>query len=252
MSEEIYTLKNVPLCEAMYGPGLISLGGYEAVEEMFKGIDLRGRKILDIGSGIGGMAHYLSKKYGASVTGLDIHPWMAEYSMSKAPAEIKNMLNFVGYNDDGSIPLSSKEFDVIYSKGVLTNVEDKKSLFKELYRLLKPSGILCLVDWLVPETSGPKHERLFLGDMSFKETQSSYNQLLSECGFHTIQFKNESAVYLRYVENIIYLLESDEHKQKFSHTISSSLREKLIQSELNLKASIETGEQLSVLIRASA
>ena len=63
MNDEIYTLKNVPLFEAMYGTGLISLGGYEAVDAMFKGIDLRSKKILDIGSGIGGMAHYLSKKY---------------------------------------------------------------------------------------------------------------------------------------------------------------------------------------------
>jgi phosphoethanolamine N-methyltransferase len=251
MIEEIYTLKNVPLCEAMYGPGLISLGGYEAVDEMIKGIDLRGKKILDIGSGIGGMAHYLSKKYGALVTGLDIHPWMAKYSMSTAPAEVKERVNFICYSGDGTIPLPSKEFDVIYSKGVLTNVEDKKSLFKELHRLLKSSGTLCLIDWLVPEASGPKHERLFLGDMSFKETQSSYSQILSECGFHTIHFKNESPAYLKYVENLISLLNADEHKQKFSHVISSSLREKLIQSEVNLKASIEAGKQLSFLIRAS-
>lgn len=252
MSSEIYAQKNVPLFEAMYGSGLISLGGFDAVDKMFSGLDLRGKKILDVGSGIGGMAHYLSKKYGAFVTGLDIYPWMAEYSMNQAPDEIKDRLNFICYNEDGTISLPSKKLDIIYSKGVLTNVEDKKSLFKELFRLLKPSGILCLVDWLVPETVGPKCERLFLGDLSFKETRSSYHHILEECGFHNIQFKNESALYLQYVKNIISQLKSEEHKRKFSEVIGSSLRENLIQSELNLKASIQAGEQFSFLIRAAA
>lgn len=250
MSSEVYVRKNVPLFEAMYGSGLISLGGYEAVDAMFEGLDLKKKKILDVGSGIGGMAHYLCKKYGARVTGLEIHPWMVEYSREKAPAELKDSLAFICYNEDKTIPLPSKEFDIIYSKGVLTNVEDKKSLFKELFRLLKMKGTLCLVDWIVPDVRGPMKERLFLGDISFKETQASYHHLLSECGFHNIQFKNESAVYLGYVNAIISLLSSEDHKKKFSDVIDPSLRSKILQSEYNLKTSIEKGLQLSVLIRA--
>ncbi|MDB2415005.1 methyltransferase domain-containing protein [Rickettsiales bacterium] len=251
MSEEIYTLKNVPLFEAMYGTGLISLGGYEAVDDMFGGIVLANKKLLDIGSGIGGMAHYLSEKYGAHVTGLEVHPWMAEYSKEKTPPAIKNKTAFIFYNKDGSIPLPSGSLDIVYSKGVLTNVKDKESLFKEVARILKSGGEIFLIDWLVPEENGPKYERLSLGDMSFKETKTSYGKMLKDCGFGNISFEDKSALYLGYVKSLVRLLRSAEHRNQFSEVIESDLREKIIQAELNLQDSIENKEQMSVLIRAS-
>jgi len=60
--DEIYRLENVPVFEAIYGKGLISLGGYDAAEQMFDGLELNGEHLLDIGSGIGGIAHHLAAK----------------------------------------------------------------------------------------------------------------------------------------------------------------------------------------------
>lgn len=247
----MYTLENVPLFEAMYGPGLISLGGYEAVDRMFSDLDISEKKILDVGSGIGGMAHYLANKYNAFVTGLEIYPWMAEYALANSPSTIKNKVNFITYSENGNIPLPEQSFDIIYSKGVLTNVQDKHTLFNELFRLLKPSGTLCLMDWIVPEARGPLYEELSMGDMSFKETESSYKTILSDCGFKHICFKNENEVYLTYVKNLTSLLASKNHKEQFTKLIDDSLREELLKSNLYLQTSIENGDQISTLIRAS-
>ena len=150
MNQEIYTLENVPLFEAMYGSGLISLGGYEAIDQMVKGVDISTKQLLDVGSGIGGMAHYLAHKYNAIATGLEIHPWMAQYATSHTPETIKSRVNFITYNEEGLIPVHPRTFDVICSKGVLTNVFDKGQLFLDLHRVLKPSGQICLIDWIVP------------------------------------------------------------------------------------------------------
>lgn len=39
--------------EEAYGPGMTSEGGKQAIEKMFAGIPLKGKKMLDIGSGLG-------------------------------------------------------------------------------------------------------------------------------------------------------------------------------------------------------
>ena len=62
-TNQIYGLGNVPLFEAIYGENLISLGGLDAIDNMFSDVDLRKLKALDVGFGLGGVAFYLAKKY---------------------------------------------------------------------------------------------------------------------------------------------------------------------------------------------
>jgi ubiquinone/menaquinone biosynthesis C-methylase UbiE len=176
VSDNIYVETNVPLFEAIYGKGLISLGGLEAIDDMFLDVALTGKTILDIGSGIGGMAYHLAAQYDCQVIGLEIHPWMAEYATNHAPSSIKNKLEFISYTPDGEIPIGAQSIDICCSKGVLTNVKGKLKLFQECYRILQHSGQIVFIDWLVPESAGPKYDRLRMGDMSFKETKSSYIQ----------------------------------------------------------------------------
>lgn len=250
MSDDSYVKKNVPLFEAIYGKGLISLGGYQAVDQMFFGLGLKDKQILDVGSGIGGMAYYLVEQYDCQVIGLEIRPWMADYAMTYAPQNIKNKLMFITYNPDGTIPISTQSIDLCYSKGVLTNVEKKLELFQEIHRILKNKGQIVFIDWLVPDATGPKYECLRLGDMSFKETQSSYTQLLKKSGFNNIKFIDKSKEYLEYVNQLDILYHSSEHRKTYASIISGSLRDDLIQSNIDLKKSIESGEQLSMLILA--
>jgi hypothetical protein len=53
-----YQLDNVPLFEAMYGENIISLGGVEAIDNLFFGLDINRLKALEIGFGLGGVAFY--------------------------------------------------------------------------------------------------------------------------------------------------------------------------------------------------
>jgi len=247
--DPIYKIKNVPLFEAIYGKGLISLGGFNAVDKMFDGISLHKKYLLDIGFGLGGMAHYLAEKYEATVTGVEIHLWMAQHAQLTAPERIKDKVSFVTYKE-GSIPISASTIDVAYSKGVLTNVEDKRALFVEVARVLKPSGQICLIDWLVPEEVGPQTSVLPLGDVSHKETERSYRTILESCGFEEIEFQNKNSEYFDYVKDLGALLCSDEHKRRFADIIPTQLREDIISSNTKLMQSIINGEQVSTLIHA--
>ncbi len=247
--DSFYQPENIKIFEAIYDKGLISLGGFSAVERMFEGLQLQEKNLLDIGFGLGGMAHHLAKTRDAWVTGIEIYPWMTEYAAKMSPLSIKDRVKFVVYNPDNTIPLASASMDLVYSKGVLTNVQDKKSLFCEIARVLKVGGQICLIDWLAP--SAPKTEKLHLGDLSYKESQASYCDILTACGFRDITFHNESSVYLDYAQELDRKLRSASHISQFSGIISPELRQEIITANTKLIESINSGAQLSYLIRAT-
>ncbi|MCK4934537.1 MAG: class I SAM-dependent methyltransferase, partial [Simkaniaceae bacterium] len=105
--------------EAVYGKGMMSEGGAEAIDCMFKDLSIHGKKALDIGSGLGGSAYHLATKYEMHVTGLEINPWMIKEAERRAPTEIKQRLDFVLSTENDYLPFESNSFDIVYSKGVL-------------------------------------------------------------------------------------------------------------------------------------
>lgn len=83
--ESPYKPENVSLFETLYGKSLLSLGGIDAIENMFSGIALQGLTALDVGFGLGGVAYYLAKTYGMKVSGVELYPWMVDYANQHAP-----------------------------------------------------------------------------------------------------------------------------------------------------------------------
>lgn len=243
----MYNRENVPIFEAIYGPGMISLGGIEAVRRMLSGVDLSDKNVLDIGSGIGGLAHWVAENYSATVIGFDIHPWMAEYASTQSNPDTLGKCEFLTY-DGQSIHLADHSVDIFLSKGVLTNIEDKKPLLVEISRLARGGAQIILIDWLSPDDVGPISEELPLGDKSRKETRESYRQLFKEAGLGKPIFHDLSEEYLRYVEDIGRLLRSDEHKRKFDRIISDELRSDLLKSNDHLEERIRSRSQLSMKI----
>lgn len=250
MSSDIYIPENVPIFEAIYGKGLISLGGNPAIDNLFKNLSLEGKHLLDIGSGIGGMAHYLAQRYNCHVTGLEVQPWMSEYALSKTPKEIASRTNFISYSGIEPIPLADNSIDIICSKGVLTNIENKRFLFNNIFRVLKPKGIFRVVDWLSSPQKGPLKEKLHLGDFSNKETQDTYTNFLKSAGFKKIQFDDVTKEYLTYIEDYHQRLSSQSHIDQYASIISDALRKELLIANEKTKASILKGEQLSMKITA--
>ena len=248
--QEIYTIENVPVFEAIYGSGLISLGGYDAINKMFDGLSLENQCLLDVGFGIGGMAYYLAYSYACKVVGIEKIEWMPSFAKVRAPAEIEDRVYFTSYNADGTMPFVSRSINLAYSKGVLTNVADKPALFSEVFRVLCPGGCLCLIDWLVPVELGVRSEKLPMGDTSYKETEHSYQKILTASGFKRIEYLDVSEEYLSYVKSLGNRLISKEHRKLYKDVIDESLREQLIVSNNSLRRSIESGQQCSVRIRA--
>lgn len=204
--------------EAAYGKGMMSEGGIKAIEDMFKGIHLDNKKVLDIGSGLGGLPFYLAKEHHSQVTGVEINPWMVEEATKRTPLELA--VDFVLINEDNLLPFENDSFDIVSSKGVLTHVQDKTVLFREIFRVLKPNGILVVEDWLSPIEGhwGEKLTKMALSEglLLFAETEPSYIRQLEHAGFDVVEMRSENAAYSRYNRDIAKKLSlSDSFREAF-------------------------------------
>ena len=67
-----YELDYMPIMDLIWGKGFIAPGGEGNVDQIVKGIDLAGKRVLELGSGAGGGSLILAGKHGASVVGLEL------------------------------------------------------------------------------------------------------------------------------------------------------------------------------------
>lgn len=150
--QEEYPKEYCDILEIAYGKGFLSEGGTEAVDSLVSGFELEDQKILEIGSGLGGAAFHIAEKYNTSVTGIEINQAMVDEANCRIPLSLKNKTKFVYYNDINHLPFANESFDFAYSKGVFLHVslEEKLTLFREIYRVLKPESFFLINDWLSP------------------------------------------------------------------------------------------------------
>ncbi len=105
------------------------------------------KKILDAGCGIGGTITYLAKKYpNVNFTGITIIPEHVE--IAKALAKEKQVdynTNFL-LGDFNNTSFSSNQFDAVFSIESISYAPLKDTIIQEMYRILKPRGLLVIVD----------------------------------------------------------------------------------------------------------
>jgi phosphoethanolamine N-methyltransferase len=136
----------------MWGEGFLSPGGPEEVAEMVAGIDLAGKRVLDVGSGLGGVDILLATTHGAAeVVGIDIEPQLVE--AARALVSAKGLAGRVTFRlvEPGPLPFPEASFDVVFSKDAMVHIEDKAALYAEVLRVLKPGGWFTAADWLWAE-----------------------------------------------------------------------------------------------------
>jgi phosphoethanolamine N-methyltransferase len=190
------------LLELVWGPDFMSPGGAGNVARLFDGLDVQGKSALDIGSGLGGPAFVVARDYGAHVVGIDIEAPLIEHAEKRA-AELGLSENTeFRLVTPGPLPFPADSFDVVFSSGAFTQIDDKHSVYRECLRVLKPGGVLTCYDWMKSEGDYSEDMRYWFkmeGLTYAMQTPTAHEDILREVGFVSVEIDDRSAWYKKEV-----------------------------------------------------
>lgn len=177
------------------------IGGRAATESFLDQVNPSAQDhVLDVGCGLGGSSRFVAQRYGCRVTGIDL---TLEYIETA-----RVLCSWVGLDDritleqgDATcLSYSPGSFDKAYMMHVGMNIAAKRALVSELFRVLKPGGVLGVYDVM----------RVGGGDLSFPvpwattaqesavATPTEYKSALHAAGFDVLAERNRREFALEF------------------------------------------------------
>jgi ubiquinone/menaquinone biosynthesis C-methylase UbiE len=213
----------IDMLELIWGRDYMAPGGAGNVANLLSDLDVKGRRVLDVGCGLGGPAFEVVNEYGAEVVGFDIDGRLVEHAERRAQElGLSDRANFKVV-EPGPFPFESESFDFVISSGAITQIEDKRGVLLECFRVLRPGGWLTCYDWMRcehEEGEGYGSDMLYWFKMEgltyALATPSRQRNLLEEVGFQGVGVEDRSPWY------------REEVKREFSR-ISGSLHSRLLE-----------------------
>jgi len=159
-----------------------------------------GDTVLDLGSGAGNDCFVARAQTGekGKVIGVDFTPIMIEKARENAEKRGYNNVEF-RLGDIEILPLTSNVIDVVVSNCVLNLVPNKKEVFQEILRVLKPGGHFSISDVVLvgdlPAELAQQAE-MYAGCVSGAIQKETYLNLIAESGFTDIKIQKEKSILL--------------------------------------------------------
>jgi ubiquinone/menaquinone biosynthesis C-methylase UbiE len=155
-----------------------------------------GETVVDLGSGGGIDVFLAAKKVGEAgkVIGVDMTKEMIKKAQSTASKYDYANVEF-RLGEIENLPLEDNSTDVIISNCVINLSPDKRKVFSEAYRILRPGGRILISD-IVTEGDLPeslkKSYSAWAGCISGALEKKQYLDLIREAGFKSVDIVSES------------------------------------------------------------
>lgn len=159
-----------------------------------------GNIVIDLGSGAGNDCFIARAETGESgkVIGIDFTPAMIEKARQNAEKLGFHNVTFI-QADIENLPLPEETADVVISNCVLNLIPNKKAVFHQIFKVLKPGGHFSISDVVLkgflPEGL-QKNAEMYAGCVAGAIQKETYLQLIEKAGFKNILIQKEKAIEL--------------------------------------------------------
>jgi phosphoethanolamine N-methyltransferase len=239
------------MLDLIWGEGYMAPGGEGNIANLVRGLEVRDKRILDVGSGQGSPACFLAESYGAFVVGIDIEPKLIEISEARAQERgVEERTQFI-LVEPGPMKFPDASFDFAISSGGLTQIEEKTVALKEALRVLKPGGIFSCYEWMKCEGEYSEEMLYFFkmeGITYALETPDGICDLLREVGFSDVSVEDRSSWYRQRVREESERIESELYPRMLE-LMGEDATNHFVENWRALKAVCEKGDLLQVYSR---
>jgi SAM-dependent methyltransferase len=175
---------------AVLGKKVIHPGGRISTESLIaRAAFAPGQRVLDVGCGVGTTAIEIARRFGATVTAVDIAPLMLERASANVRRAGVADRTSVENADICNLPFLDASFERVVAEAV-TMFVDRARAARELVRVCEPGGRVLATEfyWRRPPTAEARH--LFLGEvcpgLQF-DSVDDWVQLYSSAGLADVQ-----------------------------------------------------------------
>jgi sarcosine/dimethylglycine N-methyltransferase len=174
-------------------------GGRRATVELLQWAPIEeGQRVLDVGAGLGGPARLVASARGCRVVCLERS---ADYC---AGAKLLNKLTGLDQRVEvhqGSaldMPFPEASFDVVWMQNVGMGIADKRRLYRDVHRVLKPGGMFVFQEVAAGDAGAPHFPLPWATDPadSHLVPVTGFRQELEDCGFTKQAFEDTSEAEL--------------------------------------------------------
>jgi arsenite methyltransferase len=165
----------------------------------------KGQTVLDLGSGGGFDCFLAANRVGKSgrVIGVDMTPEMLDKARGNArKGKYENVEFRLGEIEN--LPVADDTVDVIISNCVINLSPNKKRVFEEAFRVLRPNGRLMVSDIVLlnelPD-SIRKNVQAYVGCISGAEMKDKYLRLIEDAGFEQVKVIEENCFPIENMAN---------------------------------------------------
>jgi len=149
--------------------------------------------VLDVGSGVGGPARYLSATYGCRVTGVDLSEPFVD--AARYLTERTGQGGQVSFRTASALelPFDDGGFNVVLLLHVAMNISDRARLYREIRRVLKSGGRFATFD-VVSSSGEPDYPLPWARTpaKSFLLTAAATRQAIEQAGFRTLAWQDDT------------------------------------------------------------
>ena len=121
------------------------------------GGDLKGKKLVDVGCGVGGPYRNISTFTAADVTGITLNEYQVQRGnkLSSDDGLIRQCRSVQG--DFMKMPFADESFDAGYAIEATCHAPSRQGVYSEIYRVLKPGATFAMYEWCLTPKYDPNN-----------------------------------------------------------------------------------------------